>query len=128
MTACNRARERFFVGVNPQMVKEVASFPELFVTPRILAFHDPSDSSCLYVLVSQYFVVCCIRHMFAFTDTVESLCIFQTIFLCYNLANSLSCHHLRLIKLVTQLHLALLHLSRSHVAEVAQARGSTEVL
>lgn len=65
VTALDWASKRLFIGVNSQMVEEVASLSELLVTAWILALHDSPDSSCLNMFVSQDFVICSIRYMFA---------------------------------------------------------------
>ena len=73
MTALDGTGKRLFVGVNPQVVEEVASFAELFMAARILALHNSSNSSCVYVFVSQNFVIRSVGHVLAFTHGVESL-------------------------------------------------------
>ena len=73
MTALNGATKRLFVSVNPQVIKEVASFAELFMATRILAFHYSSDPSCVHMFVSQYLVIRSVGHMLAFAHRVESL-------------------------------------------------------
>lgn len=89
MAALNWTPKGLLIGMDSQMIEEVASFSELFMATRVLTLHDSSDSSCFYVLIPQYFVICSVRNMLAFAYRVESLCIFQTIFLCYNLTNRL---------------------------------------
>jgi hypothetical protein len=76
VTPLDRTGKRFFVGVNSQMVEEVASFAELLVTAWVLTLHDSSDPPRLYVLVSQYLVVGGVGNMLASTDRVKSLCVF----------------------------------------------------
>ena len=65
VASLDRASKGLFIGVDPKMVEEVASLSELLVTAGILALHDSPDSSCLDMLVSQDFVICSIRNMFA---------------------------------------------------------------
>ena len=67
VTALYGAGKRLFIGVDPQMIKEVASFAELFVATRVLTLHDPPNPPGVNMFVSQYLVICCIWHMFAFT-------------------------------------------------------------
>ena len=99
------------------MIKKVASFPELLVATRILALHDSPDPARIGMLVSQYLVVGGIWNMFAFAHRVESLRVLQTIFLCYNLANSLSHLHLSLLHGEYTMQWHLIHLRRAKVAE-----------
>lgn len=68
VTARDRASKRLFVGVNPQMIKEIASFSELFVTSRILTLHNSPDSPSINMFVPENLVVCSIRNMFAFAN------------------------------------------------------------
>lgn len=46
------ANKGLFFSVNPEVIKEVASFSELLPTVRVLTFHDSSDSFCISMFIS----------------------------------------------------------------------------
>ena len=68
MASSNRACKRFFIGVDSEVIEEIASFPELLVTTRILTLHDSPDPPGVCMFVSQYFVIGCVRNMFGFAN------------------------------------------------------------
>ena len=78
----HRANKGLLVGMDPQMVKEVAPLLELLKT--ILALHQSSNSLCYWVLKSEYLEVLGVWNMSGSTDSMKGLIFFDAVLFSYN--------------------------------------------
>ena len=63
-----------------EMVKEVASFPELFPTMSVLTFHHSPYTFCNGMFEPQNFKMTCVGDVLAFANSMECLSIPLAVF------------------------------------------------
>jgi hypothetical protein len=71
--ALNMAPKGFLFCMDPEMVKEITPFAELFSAALVLALHYTSYSFCLSMFILKYFIMCRIWNIFAFTYAMKCL-------------------------------------------------------